>query len=360
MTVREGRWDCQFCGTKGILGRHKACPNCARSRPEGTKFYLPEDAEAVEEASLQEQAKLGPDWICEFCSSSNPASLDSCRHCNAPREGTSPEQKVKEYDVGEAPRSGDMTIPDPHEKYRTEQPAPPKKTRPRWLFPAIGLIILVACLLGGMLLFGGNDLGVSIEEMRWERSVVVEELQTVTEEGWELPDGAQLIGEREEIRHYDQVVVGHETKQRTVSEQVQVGERTYVCGQRDLGNGFFEDMECSEPVYETQQRTETYEEPIYEQVPVYDTMYEYEVERWTAVRTERATGSDQQVHWPELNLEPNQREGERQETYQIVFRDGEGERYEMTFPLEEWLSFESQGQYQLRVNGLGQPVGIDR
>jgi hypothetical protein len=30
----------------------------------------------------------------------------------------------------------------------------------------------------------------------------------------------------------------------------------------------------------------------------------------------------------------------------------------MTFPLEEWLSFESQGRYTLRVNGLGRPVGV--
>lgn len=360
MTVREGRWDCQYCGTKGILGRHKACPQCARSRPEGTKFYLPEDSEAVEKASLQEQARLGPDWICEFCSSSNPANLDVCRHCSAPREGTSSQQKVQEHAVGEAPRSGDMTIPDPHEKYRTEKAPGPKKARPRWLLPAIGLLIVVACLIGASLLFGGNDLEVSIEEMRWERSVVVEELQTVVEEDWEVPDGGRLISQREEIHHYDQVIVGHERKQRQVSEQVQVGERTFVCGQRDLGNGFFEDIECSEPVYETQQRTETYEEPIYEQVPVMDTMYEFEIERWTAQRTERATGRDQRVYWPELNLGADQREGEREEVYHIVFRDGDGERYEMTFPLEEWLTFESLGRYTLRVNGLGQAVGVEQ
>ena len=41
MAIREGRWDCQYCGTTGIPGREKVCPNCARSRPEGTKSICP-------------------------------------------------------------------------------------------------------------------------------------------------------------------------------------------------------------------------------------------------------------------------------------------------------------------------------
>jgi hypothetical protein len=360
MTVREGRWDCQYCGTKGILGRHKVCPNCAKSRPEGTTFYLPAEAETVEDEKLKELARLGPDWICEFCSSSNPANLDVCRHCNAPRESVSPQQVVKEFAPGAAPKSGDMTIPDPHEKYRQPKEPAPKKARPRWLLPAIGIILLFACLFAAFSIFSGDELDVSIQRMQWERSVVVEELQTVTEEGWDLPGGARIISQQEEIREYDQVIVGYETKQRQVSERVQVGERTYVCGQRDLGNGFFEDIECTEPVYETQQRTETYEEPLYEQVPVYATKYVYEVERWSPVRTERVTGNDQQAYWPELRLGPNQREGERQESYQIVFGNDGGERFTLTFPLEEWLSFESRGSYKLRVNGMGQAIGVDR
>ncbi len=154
--------------------------------------------------------------------------------------------------------------------------------------------------------------------------------------------------------------MGYETKERTVSERVHVGERTYVCGQRDLGNGFFEDIECSEPIYETQQRIETYEEPVYEQVPVMATKYEYEVDRWVPARTETATGNDHQAYWPELDLQENEREGERSESYRIVFRDDNGRRHEMTFPYQEWLTFESRGNYTLQVNGLGQMTGVER
>lgn len=359
MTVREGLWDCQYCGSTGILGRHKVCPNCAKSRPAGTRFYLPEDAKAVETDALKEKAKIGPDWICEFCGSSNAADSEVCRHCNALRESVSPQQKVQAFAPGQAPRSGDMTVPDPHEVHRQPQ-AQPAKARPKWLFPAIGIFVVLACLIGGMMLFGSDALEANVESMSWERSVVVEELQTVVEEGWELPEGARLISQSEEIREFNPVIVGYETKERQVSERVQVGERTYVCGERDLGNGFFEDIECTEPVYETQQRTETYEEPVYQQVPVYATKYEYEIDRWVATRTEREAGDDNQPYWPELALQPNEREGEREEAYSIVFRDGDGERYELPFPYEEWITFESRGQYTLQVNGLGQATGVER
>lgn len=358
MTVREGRWDCQYCATTGILGRHKVCPNCAKSRPEGTKFYLPEDEQVVDSTTLKEQASLGPDWICEFCSSSNPSNLEVCRHCNAPREGGGPQQAVKEYALGAAPRSGDMTLPDPHEKYRAARP-PAKKERPRWLLPAIGVFILVICLLGGLALFRSDAVDVTVDEISWERSVVVEQLQTITEEDWELPEGGRIISQQEEIHHYDQVVVGYQTKERQVSERVQVGERIYVCGERDLGNGFFEDVECTEPVYETQQRTETYEDPVYEQVPVYATKYTFEIDRWVATRTEQVAGNDGQAFWPELTLAPGEREGAHEEEYRVVFRSADGERYEMTFEEEEWRTFESRGRYKLRVNGLGQAVGVE-
>ena len=71
MAVREGRWDCQYCGTMGILGRHTVCTSCAKSRPEGTKFYLADDAPVVTEGQQLKEAQLGADWICPYCASSN-------------------------------------------------------------------------------------------------------------------------------------------------------------------------------------------------------------------------------------------------------------------------------------------------
>ncbi len=353
MTIREGRWDCQYCATQGILGRHKKCPVCASPRPEGTKFYLPEDEPPLVDGKVAEFAKIGPDWICEFCASSNPANASSCHNCFAPREGTSPQQAVKEYALGETPRTGDMDFTEP-EKPRP-QPASPGG-RPPWLWGVAGVLLflfLCFCALPlGLSLFD-QETTVTAVDFGWERTVEVEAYETVVEEDWDVPADGRVLSEQEELRRYDRVVIGYETESRQVSEQVQSGSRDYVCGQRDLGNGFFEDVMCSEPIYETQFRTENVEVPIYEQVPVYDIKYRYEVDKWSVTRTASADGRDQNPAWPSLNLRDNEREGTRTELYRLVFEDSEGNRYEQEFPLAVWQQFERGREYTAVRDAFG-------
>jgi hypothetical protein len=134
---------------------------------------------------------------------------------------------------------------------------------------------------------------------------------------------------------------------------VQVGSEEYVCGQQDMGNGFFEDVMCSRPIYETQYRTESVEVPMYEQVPVYDTKYTYEIDKWVVDRTETANGRDQNPFWPGLELRQNEREGARTETYRITFADGEGNQYEKEFPYDVWIRFEPGREYTAVRNVFG-------
>jgi hypothetical protein len=358
MAVREGRWDCQYCGTTGILGRHKACTNCGRSRPEGTKFYLPKDGDEVAEEKLVEQAKIGPDWVCQFCGSSNPANIDICASCNAPREGASPKQAVKEYALGAAPTSGDMDLDQPPERPAMIAPAQKSKVAPALGVAGVigGVLFLAFCLLLAFLVFGSRDAEATVSGFSWERTVAVESFQTVTEEDWEVPEGGRILSQQEEIHHYDQVLDHYETRTRQVTERVQVGSRTYVCGQRDLGNGFFEDVECTEPVYENQTRTETYEEPIYNQVPIFQTKYTYEIDKWVVVRTETAGDSDHAAAWPETNLDEGEREGERTETYIVYFTGEDGKTYEWETTETDWRGYEMGQGVTLKLNSLGDEI----
>jgi ribosomal protein L40E len=353
MTVREALWDCQYCGTTGILGRYKTCPNCGRSRPEGTRFYLPEDAAAVTDEKLVTQAKVGPDWICAFCGTSNPATAEVCRSCGATREATSALQKVADYKPGEAPDSGDMAIEDVHEKYRQPEAAPKRRALPLAAILWIAAFAMVCLGLLGFLIFGGRDVEATVSGFQWQRTVEVEAYQTVTEEDWTVPEGGRLVNQRQEIHHYDQILIGTESRQRQVNEQVQVGVRTYVCGQRDLGNGFFEDIQCSEPVYENQTRIETYEEPIYRQEPVYQTRYTYEIDKWVVVRTDSASGSDHQPYWPRAALGSSEREGNRTESYVIFFESNRGETYPWEIPFDRWLGYETGQKVELELSSLG-------
>lgn len=356
MAIREALWDCQYCGTTGILGRNKSCPNCGRSRPEGTKFYLPEDADEVRDEKLKEQAKRGPDWICEFCGSSNPADVSVCGSCGHPREDTSPEQKITDYELGAAPKAGDMAPPP--EPQPAETSAMAKKALP---IAAIAIIAVVLCVVGviAFAVLGRKDVEAKVDGFSWQRAVQIEAFRTVTEEDWQVPQGGRLLSQRQEIHHYDQILDHYETRERQVQEQVQTGVRTYVCGQRDLGNGFFEDVECTEPVYETQSRTETYQEPIYISQPVYQTLFVFEIDKWDYDRTEEASGSDHSPYWPRADLADGYREGEREETY-VVYFSSDGETYSLELPYDEWRTFEMGQQVKLKLDAFGKLSEVER
>ena len=361
MAVREGRWDCQYCGTKGVFGRHKSCPVCATSRPAGTKFYLPADAETVTDEDRLGYALMGPDWICAFCGSSNRASHKVCQSCFAEKKEDTVKQEVKEYI--DAPTSGDMTF-EPGESPKAvssslSQEAPGRL--PRWITVGGALTIILVLGICGFIassFFINSTVDVEVQSYEWERTVEVEAYRTIDESDWEIPAGGRVTGQAEEIHHYDQVLTGYEQKSRQVAEEVYVGEETYVCGQRDLGNGFFEDITCSDSIYETQYRTEFYDEPQYEEVPVYQMKYSYEIDKWVYDRTATASGQTHTAEWPVLILENNEREGAKTESYGILFNAADGETYRLEFSYSEWLEYSEGQTYKLEVNGFGEPGEI--
>ncbi|MBW3570843.1 MAG: hypothetical protein KY467_07040 [Gemmatimonadetes bacterium] len=221
---------------------------------------------------------------------------------------------------------------------------------------AIALLILPVAGCGDTPAAGGAGLKpASVESKRWERVAVVEQRRIEEGEGWELPDSAEVLRRERRFHHTGQEVVGQrtatrqvprtervadgtDTRSRTVEERVRTGTREYVCGQRDLGNGYFEDVECREPVYETRTRTETWEEPRYREVtrhetvteqvavtrpvPVYRTYYTWRAPRWDAVDTLRASGDTTRPAWPNAQLAQNQRWGARTGRYTVVVRQG--------------------------------------
>lgn len=106
MATRMGRWDCTSCGTRGILGPEQACTQCGAARPDDVRFYLPQNEPAVTDPAQIAEAQAGPDWDCLHCGADNKATHKSCSQCGAER-GSSPTLAVREYGLGEVPRSGD-------------------------------------------------------------------------------------------------------------------------------------------------------------------------------------------------------------------------------------------------------------
>lgn len=348
MAIREGRWDCPSCGSVGQLGRNVNCAACGAPRPDGIRFYLPEDAEAVSDAARLSQANAGADWVCEHCGGSARATDRECPGCGAPR-GDSVVRQVREYAMAEVPRSGDDGGAGPPPPPRPAMASSgPRESR-------FGRNVFVAMLLAVIGWFGWANRTRHVEGLvvakQWERTVQVEAYRSVRDEGWSLPPGARRIRSYRAIRDYRQVLDHYESRTRQVSERVQTGTRTYTCGQIDRGNGYFEDRTCTEPEYETRYHSESYQEPIYRREPIWDTKYEYRVKRWVPDTLLAVRGTTTRPAWPPVAADDTTREGEKKSRYQVTFTGAKGNSYTSDVPLEQFNDVSVGERVPLLVRG---------
>ena len=121
----------------------------------------------------------------------------------------------------------------------------------------------------------------------------------------------------ESFDKYDHVLDHYETRERKIPEKVLDGydvETEY----KDLGNGYFDEIEKKVPRYRTEYRIERYEEPVYRDIPVYKKKYYYSIMRWLYDRDETVSGKNNEPYYPKLTLSDLEREGSRKEEYRIV------------------------------------------
>ena len=329
MAILVGRWDCSTCGNKAILGPKTQCPNCGASRPEDVRFYLPDDAEIVTIEEQLKEARAGVDWICGHCSTQNKAHQVACRGCGNPRDEQSEDVNLAEktYELHEVPK--DALIP-----YEPPARKPKRNTSGGWILALI-LVIVGFYFLSQI----PKDIDVTVSGFTWERTLQMAHYEPVQKEEWHLPKEAYDVSKFRAIHHYDKVFRGYETRYRDV--RVKVGEERYVCGQRDKGNGYFEEVYCTRPIYRTKQ--EAYDEAIYDNVPVYKDKYSFTVKEWVekGAYLLRARGEDHHAAWPsQAYPDPaNWREGERNGRYTALFKDDKGLVHEETFDFEKWDQF---------------------
>ena len=72
------------------------------------------------------------------------------------------------------------------------------------------------------------------------------------------------------------------------------------------------------PVYNYVDKTETYQDPVYENVAINQTKYYYEIDKWVHKRYITTSGADKNPYWGEVILGVHEREGHHAETYMIT------------------------------------------
>jgi len=316
MAIREGWWDCTYCSTPN-RGRDMHCQACSKPRDPSIKFYIPVVEPEVTDEHLAAIAKGGADWTCSFCGTDNRASLNSCRQCSADK-GESLARAQKILLAGETGK----------EQQRENSTATkPKKNRPKWLLPVLlGAAVLLVFL--GVQALRVQDVPLQVVQATWERTIDVESQELIRRTDWanRVPSDDRILRTWEE---------------QDGTEQVQVGTERVVTGRRDLGNGFFEDIVETRPVYESR--------------PVFRTRAEYERLEWVVQRTGTITGRyNEPLAWPQVNLRAGERQGRQTTTTQARVRDPESGKEYTTSPKPESLGKLAPGTQVIgRINGLG-------
>jgi hypothetical protein len=326
-------------------------------------------------------AAPGTDWICQQCEAANPPTLDRCGGCGAFRGTRNPLQKLRRR-AGDASAplslagggSGGTGRPPRRVASPWKEPGMPLRRRTGWAVAGgAGILAVVAMLRALSRDPTPEPVPAVVESVTWERRVVFEARSIVAGEGWELPDSAMEVEREQRVREYrkevsgyrtvtrevprtERVLQGYREETRTVDEHEQTGTRTYVCGSRDMGNGYFQDVECSEPEYGTVTRTERVSVPVYEDVTRYETVSEqepiyvdvpvmaayftYRVPQWTPVDSAKLAGTWMTPpEWPAAQPDSGQREGGRDAQYLLTMRDAEGKRYSAAVAEDEFAAY---------------------
>lgn len=400
----EGFWDCPYCSQKHIGGLTQNCPTCNTPRGMDVEFYMDDPTNYINEEKAKTISK-NPDWLCSFCDSLNSDNLSKCRFCGATKNESmlnyfENRQKREEHKERVNNAYTDNQFTDDTEESQTNvhdymfqknketyhQTATDdfntkptkngknvfniednrgkrrKNTQNVRKILSFSAIALAAILLitGLVFLFIPREENGTVESFSWERSIAIEELKTVHENAWSLPPNARLEYTRQEIKSYEQVLDHYETKTRTYTVEVLDHYETVVVGHKDNGNGTFSEITKQKPVYRTETKTETYQEPVYRQEPVYATKYYYEIDKWMHKEYVKTSGNDKTPYWGEYECGNKERKGSNSENYYIYIRneDGESKKYSVDYPI--WQKLQTGETVKLKVYITGKAELIEQ
>lgn len=306
-----GYWDCPYCDSKGIPGTTYDCPNCGRQRGKETKFYM----KSGKVDYVPGHKVVGADWYCEYCGALNKAGRDTCENCGSRKDDSKDDYfSIGKKEEEKKKKEEQQRREDFHPTTTVSHSNNKKKFRLNLWFK---LILAALVFMGFMMLVtwiqqaaAPKDCTFEIQKLTWENNIDIEENRTFLESGWSMPSNGRLLYTNEEVRSYNPVLDHYEPVTKT--RQVQSGGH-YDYNYVDNGDGTFTQQSTFVPEYTTEYYTE--DEPVYVQVPVYDTKYYYEVDKWVHDRTETTSGDDKNPVWPEVNLSENQRIENRSSRY---------------------------------------------
>ncbi|MES0489708.1 MAG: zinc ribbon domain-containing protein [Leptospirales bacterium] len=297
--VYQMLWDCEYCGTKGLLGKdHRFCPACG-SKQNPDKRYFPDEDSKVE---VVNDDYIGADKTCPACNGATSAASTHCPGCGSPLEGASEVSKKTD------PALAEQT---------TDQAAPKEGSKKKMgILAGIGILVLVGIFATLALI--KKDINVIVTKHQWKTSVKIEKFKQSEKEGEcsSKPSNAKNV--------------------------VDYGEKQVNCRKEkvDRGDGTFKEKN----VCDTEHRCA------------------YTVEKWELDDTKTKTGGlSDTVIYPAVYVTGGTcigctREGTRSVTYKVHLKSTDDTDDDFTCGYskpESWKMLEDGSTYKAKVNLLG-------
>jgi len=351
----ELEWTCSQCGTRNP-GTRKACSSCGKPQPKGVQFHQAAEEKLISDRDEIARARTGPDVHCAFCGARNPVTAAKCTQCGADLGSASARDSGRVLGAHRAGPAGQVkcsqcgasnpatalkcarcnaALPRAARAMQSPMAAAQKPRRKMGLFGGLGIgcgaiVGLALCVLIVLSLIPAQKVVGTVQSVYWERSVEIEALQDVTKEDWkdEIPLDADL---------------GTCTQKHRRTQDEPAPRATEVCGTPytvDKGTGHGEVVQDCE-------------------YQVYDDWCKYTVREWSKADTAVLSGSDYSPRWPNPNLRRDEREGEREEKFEVVF-DTEKETYTYTTSDEaRFRQCQVGSRWTLQINALGKVKSIE-
>ncbi|MEI8130953.1 MAG: zinc ribbon domain-containing protein [Leptolinea sp.] len=343
----ELEWICPNCKTRNP-GLSKTCQSCGSPQPADVEFESKADEQLIEDEAKFKQAEKGADIHCGFCGARNPADAVTCSQCGGDiKEGK--QRAAGKVLGGFQATEGSITLCP---NCKTDNPANAQicskcgaplnaSVKPAEIAKKgfslgciIGIVVAVLAVIGLIILLsiGGQKKGLegTLSGATWERIIEVQLFGPVQKDDWKdkVPTNAKIGQCTDRSRSFSDKPVPNSKE---------------VCGDPykvDKGNGV----------------AEVVQDCKYE---VFDSYCEYSVDEWHTGDSLKAAGSGVGVVWPDTNLGPQQREGDRTENYSLHFSvDGKDYTYQ-TSDYSLYQQATPGSRWKITVNGFGSIVSIE-
>lgn len=168
-----------------------------------------------------------------------------------------------------------------------------------------------------------------VTQVTWSRAINIQRWQTVQESAWSVPQGGRETRHYQAFHHYNHVMTGsHQSCSGTGASRI-----------------------CT-TVYD------------YIDIPVYETRYDYDIDRWVTVRTPEKHGIGHDAEWPDvsdLKASPtlalgNERAGTRISRYTVSFTQD----YALDMPEERWRGLKPGMSCVLVLNIFKQALDVEQ